>query len=448
MIGPRASARVLTVSELSRALRRTLDRDYGEVWVSGELSGVRRAPSGHVYFTLKDERSQLAAVLFRSTAATLPFTPRDGLEVVMLVRVGLYPERGALQLYVETMEPLGAGALRLAFEEMKARLEQEGLFAAARKRPLPSFPAVVGLVTSLHGAAVRDMRAVLAARWPQARVVIRPVQVQGAEAAPDVAAGIAALGALPELDVMIVGRGGGSLEDLWAFNTEVVARAIAAAPVPVISAVGHEIDFTIADFVADVRAPTPTAGAALAVPDRRALLALLAESDGRLRSGLRREVRTARLRLETLRRGIGDPGRRVADLALRLDELTARGRVGLVRRLRGDRDEVRRLGRRLRTELVRSHGPARRAQVEALRARLGRALVQTVATRRYGLARAAGKLEALSPLACLGRGYAIVRQGGPAGPVVRQATALAPGEAVALRFASGGARATIVDTEA
>jgi exodeoxyribonuclease VII large subunit len=334
--------------------------------VGGEISGVRRAPSGHVYFTLKDERSQLAAVLFRSVAATLPFTPRDGLEVVVVARVGLSPERGALQLYVDGMEPLGAGALRLAFEQLKAQLEREGLFAAARKRPVPAFPAVVGLVTSLRGAAVRDMRTVLAARWPQARVVIRPVPVQGAEAAVEVAAGITALGALPGLDVMIVGRGGGSLEDLWAFNTEVVARAIAASPVPVISAVGHEIDFTIADFVADVRAPTPTAGAALAVPDRRELLALLFDARGRLRRGLRREARTARARVETLRRGLGQPGRRVADLALRVDELTARARTGLVRRLRGDREEVAGLHRRLRTGLVRLHGPGRRGEIEAV----------------------------------------------------------------------------------
>jgi exodeoxyribonuclease VII large subunit len=448
MIGSRAAARVLTVSELSQALRRTRDRDYGAVWVGGEISGVRRAPSGHVYFTLKDERSQLAAVLFRSVAATLPFTPRDGLEVVVVARVGLYPERGALQLYVDGMEPLGAGALRLAFEQLKAQLEREGLFAAARKRPVPAFPAVVGLVTSLRGAAVRDMRTVLAARWPLARVVIRPVPVQGAEAAVEVAAGITALGALPGLDVMIVGRGGGSLEDLWAFNTEVVARAIAASPVPVISAVGHEIDFTIADFVADVRAPTPTAGAALAVPDRRELLALLFDARGRLRRGLRREARTARARVETLRRGLGQPGRRVADLALRVDELTARARTGLVRRLRGDREEVAGLHRRLRTGLVRLHGPGRRGEIEAIGARLVRALRQRVAVRRAALQQAAGKLEALSPLACLGRGYAIVRRGGPNGPVVRRATTLASGETVAVRFASGRARATIVDTEA
>ena len=448
MVGPRAGARVLTVSEVCGALRRTLDRDYGTVWVSGEISGVRRAPSGHVYFTLKDERCQLAAVLFRSVAATMPFDPRDGLEVVVLARVGLYAERGALQLYVDGMEPLGAGALRLAFEQLKARLAQEGLFAPERKRPLPAFPAMVGLVTSLRGAAVRDMRTVLAARWPQARVVIRPVQVQGAEAAEDVAAGIAALARLPGLDVMIVGRGGGSLEDLWAFNTEVVVRAISVSPVPVVSAVGHEIDVTLADFVADARAPTPTAGAAMVVPDRRELLALVTERSGRLRRGLRREVRAARLRLETLRRGIGHPRRRVADLTVRLDDLAARCRGLTLRRLRGHRDELAQLGRRLRLGLLRSHGPARRAQVEAARARLGRTLVQRVAACRAALDRETGRLEALSPLACLGRGYAIVRRGGPEGPIVRQAGALAPGDEVALRFASGRASATIVDMEA
>jgi exodeoxyribonuclease VII large subunit len=227
-----------------------------------------------------------------------------------------------------------------------------------------------------------------------------------------------------------------------------VARAIAASPVPVVSAVGHEIDFTIADFVADVRAPTPTAGAALVVPDRRELLALLADADGRLRSGLRREVRAAHRRVETLRRGLGQPGRRVANLALRVDELTARARAGLARRLRGDREKVTGLARRLRSGLLRSHGPGRRVHLAALQARLGRALLQRVAVRRGGVQRAAGKLEALSPLACLGRGYAIVRRGDATGPVVRQASALAAGDTVALRFASGRARATIADTEA
>ncbi|HWP65622.1 MAG TPA: exodeoxyribonuclease VII large subunit, partial [Candidatus Limnocylindria bacterium] len=250
MIGAAARPRLLTVSELAARLSGTLDREYAVVWVAGEISSLRRAASGHVYFVLKDERCQLGAVCFRRTLAVLPFVPHDGLQVVVGARVGLYAERGALQLYVESMEPLGLGALRLAFEQLKERLEAEGLFAAERKRPLPRFPRQVGVVTALHGAAIHDIRRVLADRWPAARVLVRPVRVQGAEAAADVAAGIREITAVPGLDVVIVGRGGGSLEDLWAFNTEAVARAIVASPVPVISAVGHEIDVTIADYAA------------------------------------------------------------------------------------------------------------------------------------------------------------------------------------------------------
>src|SRR5262249_26858071 len=251
MLRAGAAPRILSVTQLAALVRDALDAGAGVVWVAGEISNLRRQPSGHVYFTLKDEQCQLAAVMFRSAAQVLAFRPAAGMEVVVHARGGLHPARGSLQLYVEAMEPRGLGALQLAFEQLKARLGAEGLFAAGRKRPLPGCPRTVGVVTALRGAAIHDVRTVLGRRWPLARLVLRPVRVQGAGAAREIVEGIADLNALGGVDVIIVGRGGGSLEDLWAFNEEVVARAIVASRVPVVSAVGHEVDVTIADFVAD-----------------------------------------------------------------------------------------------------------------------------------------------------------------------------------------------------
>ena len=286
MLGAHVRPRILTVTELAGAIRDVLAQSVGAVWVAGELSSVKRAASGHLYFTLKDELSQLSAVLFRSGAQTLPFEPTDGLEVVARARVVVYPPRGALQLTIDHLEPRGLGALRLAFEQLKGRLEAEGLFDAARKRPLPRIPRTVGVVTALGGAAVRDVITTLRRRWPAARVLVRPVLVQGAGAARDIAAAIGDLGRVRGVDVLIVARGGGSLEDLWAFNEEPVARAIAASRMPVVSGVGHEIDFTIADFVADLRGATPTAAAAAVVPERTRLLADVAGRRDALVAGL------------------------------------------------------------------------------------------------------------------------------------------------------------------
>ena len=441
------AVRILSVSELAGRVRDALEGGIGMVWVAGEISNCRPQPSGHLYFTLKDDRAQLAAVMFRSAAQVLAFRPGDGMEVVLRARVSLYPTRGALQLYVDTMEPRGRGALQLAFEQLKARLEAEGLFAADRKRPLPRFPHMVGIVTALGGAVIHDMRTILLARWPSTRVVVCPVRVQGPGAAREVAAGIEDLNRLGGVDVLIVGRGGGTLEDLWAFNEEVVARAIAASTVPVVSAVGHEGDFTIADFVADVRAPTPTAAAALVVPDREEVAASLARVISALESALARRVVRARERLGFLRRALGDPERRVADLAVRVDDLAGRGRQALLRQMAWDGREVASLAARLERS-----GPApavRRAgeRLEAAAGRLRFALAVRVRHARAGLEGAAARLDALSPLACLARGYAIVRRGAPTGPIVNDAAALAPGDTVVVLFARGRAQARIDATE-
>jgi exodeoxyribonuclease VII large subunit len=447
MLRAGTAPRVLTVSQLASIVRDALEGGVGTVWVAGEVSNFRRQPSGHCYFTLKDDRSQLGAVMFRSAAQVLAFRPDDGMEVLVRGRVDLYPARGALQLYVEAMEPRGLGALQLAFEQLKRRLDAEGLFAAERKRPLPRWPSAVGVVTALGGAAVHDIRTALRQRWPLARVIVRPVRVQGPGAGAEIVAGIRDLNALGGVDVIIVGRGGGSLEDLWAFNEEAVARAIAASAAPVVSAVGHEVDFTIADFVADARAPTPTAAAALVVPDRARVAAALGGADDALRQALARRLATARSSLAGLRRALGEPERRLADLARRLDDLASRARRALARRVAWEARALAGLGVRLGRGGPASQVRRSTDRLAGAAGRLGFALDVDVGRRRAALERAAGRLEALSPLACLGRGYAIVRRGDARGPIVRDAAALGAGDVVALRFARGGARARVLDTE-
>ena len=447
MLRATPAPRVYSVAELVGAVDQALRERFGPLWVAGEISNLRQQPAGHVYFTLKDDRSKVDAVMFRSAAQLLPFRPANGMEIVVQGRVAIYAERGAFQLYVDAMEPRGLGALRLAFEQLKTRLDAEGLFAAARKRPLPRFPRGIGIVTALHGAAVHDMLIILRRRWPLARVIVRPVKVQGPGAARDVADGIEDLNRGESLDVLIVGRGGGSLEDLWAFNEEVVARAIAASRLPVVSAVGHEVDFTIADFVADARAPTPTAAAAMVVPDQDEMLAAVTRAAAGLRAGLVRRTKLSAERLATLERRLGDPRRRVGDVRQRVDELGERSLAALRRRLAWEQRELRDLsGRLVRGGPVGRAGMMReRVRGAAEHLRLGLAL--RVRAAHASLERSASRLEALSPLACLERGYAIVRQGGPGGPVVRDAAALQAGQTVSMVFAQGRARARVEETE-
>jgi exodeoxyribonuclease VII large subunit len=397
-----ALATVLTVSQLNQRIRESLEANLDEVWVSGEISNLRMPPSGHLYFSLKDQRSQIAAVMFRSVNRLLPFRPEDGMEVIVRGRISIYEARGDLQLNVEAMEPCGLGAQQLALEQLKKRLAAEGLFAEARKRPLPFLPRVVGIVTSLKGAAIHDLLSVLRSRLSGLRIVIRPVRVQGKGAAPDIAQAVADLNRLGEPDVIIVGRGGGSLEDLWAFNDERVARAIAASRVPVVSAVGHEIDFTISDLVADCRAPTPTAAAAMVVPDQRDLLGSLDRMALALRLAIQRQIRRQRERLAAQAQHLRHPRQVLRTAQLRLDELSERAIhaiTGSVRfaqqRLRGDTE----------------------------------------------------RLQALSPLAVLQRGYSIARRVED-GAVVRDAAELKDGDHLRLTFARGTARVRVEDDRA
>ncbi len=294
---PRRAPAPLSVTQLTALVRSALDQEIGHVLVAGEISNLRAHGSGHVYFTLKDERSQLRCVMFRSAAQLLVFRPADGQQVVLRGRVDLYQERGELQIYVDTMEPLGTGALQLAFEQLKRRLAAEGLFDERRKRPLPYLPARIGIATALSGAALHDILVILRARCPALQVVVRPVRVQGPGSADDICQAIADLNAHAGLEVLIVARGGGSLEDLWSFNEERVARAIAESRLPVVAAIGHEVDFTIADFVADRRAPTPTAAAEIVVPRLADLRAVVTRGQTQLAGALGRRLARERRHL-------------------------------------------------------------------------------------------------------------------------------------------------------
>ena len=391
----------LTVSELTQIIKGTLERELEPFWVVGEISNFRIPPSGHLYFTLKDDKSQISAVMFRRQGQGLGFQPENGMEVFCFGRVSVYPVRGDLQLYVESMEPKGRGALYLAFEQLKKRLAEEGLFAVERKRPLPFLPASIGLVTSLQGAALRDMLRIIGDRFPDRRIVIRPVKVQGDGAAAEIAGAVTELGRSGEVEVMIVGRGGGSLEDLWAFNEEVVARAIFAAGVPVISAVGHEIDFTIADFVADHRAPTPTAAAEMVVPRKADLMERVEEMRGRLLREIHGRLDQEREAWAGLARRLADPRRRLQENQMRLDELSLA------------------LGRRFQDHL----------------GRLKNRLTQGV-----------GRLSSLSPLAVLERGYSIAHRM-PEGLIIKDSAPLKIGDLLRITFARGRSLCRVEEKE-
>jgi exodeoxyribonuclease VII large subunit len=382
--------RFLSVSELNDLIKGSLESHLDTVWVQGEISNFRVPPSGHYYFTLKDDRSQICAVMFRRQGINLRFTPENGMAVLCFGKVSVYAVRGDLQLYVEEIEPQGQGALYVAFEQLKKKLLAEGLFSTDRKKLLPFLPRVIGIVTSDAGAALRDMLRIIDDRYPDRHVIIRPVKVQGDGAAREIARGIYDLNRLA-VNVIIVGRGGGSLEDLWAFNEEVVARAIFASHVPVVSAVGHEVDFTIADFVADSRAPTPTAAAEMVLPRKRDLREQVEVLELQLRRNMDLAIDSARENFRGLVKRLADPGRKVRDHQQRLDELSI--------------DLLRRFQERLRQSKNR-------------------------------LSECASRLNALSPLAVLDRGYAIVHKL-PKEQIVKRAETLTVGDLIRITFSEG-----------
>ncbi len=448
-----------TVSQLTERLRGTLETQFFDVWVEGEVSNWVVAQSGHVYFKLKDERALISAVLFRSQARLLRFRPKDGLQVLARGSVRVYPPRGEYQLQVELLEPRGKGSLQQAFEELKERLAAEGLFDAARKRPLPMLPRRIGLVTSPQGAVLRDILRVLRRRYVNVELLLYPARVQGAEAAREIAQGIGVLNRVGGLDVLIVARGGGSLEDLWPFNEEIVARALLASRLPTVSAVGHETDFTIADFVADLRAPTPSAAAELVARAKVDLLGRLRALDKQRDSAWQRHLALARARVASLtaHRVFAAEQGRVRRHAQRVDDLTGRGQRALVARLERARERLRRAAGRLdslrlerqlgeRRRRLREAGlklerlalpclERRRVPLVALDQALTRAAAAHVERRRARWRAAVGRLEGLSPLGVLARGYALVF--GPGQRLLRAPEEAAPGDALRIRLQGG-----------
>ena len=411
----------LTVSEVTWLIKGLLDSEpeLRNLWVEGEVSNCKCPPSGHIYFTLKDSGATLRCVMFRSAAARLRFQPKDGLQVIAHGYLSLFERDGQYQLYVQEMEPAVLGGLHLAFEQLKERLAAEGLFDPAKKRRLPALPRRVALVTSPTGAAVRDMIRVAQRRYPNIVLVVVPVLVQGPQAPADIARGLR-LAASTEADVVIVGRGGGSIEELWAFNDEQVARAIRDCPLPVISAVGHETDFTIADFAADVRAATPSAAAELVVPERTVLVRRVAELAARVNAAIQQRLHRERQRLQSLceRRVLRDPLAALAAPRQHLDNLTGRlaaaGRALAVKRRAALQLAASRLAAASRGLTTK-----RRAALQMASGRLAAAGRGLAAERRADLRTAAGRLDALSPLAVLARGYSVCRT--PEGSVVRRA---------------------------
>jgi exodeoxyribonuclease VII large subunit len=434
----RAARRILTVSQLNAAIRGLIEGELGDLWIEGEISNCRVWNTGHMYFTLKDGTAQVKAVMFRMPLSYLRFKPHDGLRVIARGGVSLYEPKGEYQIICEHMEPHGLGALQLAFDQLKKKLEAEGLFSRERKRPLPSLPRKIGIVTSLEGAALRDIIKVLGRRYPQAHLVIRPARVQGEGAAGDVARGVRSLARVPGVDVIIAGRGGGSAEDLWAFNEEIVARAIADSPVPVISAVGHETDVTIADFVADLRAPTPSAAAEMVVAAHDEFCHRIERLSHRLHGAARQAVQQRRGTLHALisRRGFAGWHARLAMQGRHAAELTHQLTRGILARLaRHDRD-FRSVRQRLETQDIRRRLAASRGRLTTAGERL-RANVQYAQHRADARFRVlAGRLENLSPLAVLARGYAVCWNGERTA-IIRSATALTPGDTVRVTLHEG-----------
>jgi exodeoxyribonuclease VII large subunit len=433
---------VLTVGELARLIQGALEEGLDGVWVVGEISNFRAAPSGHFYFTLKDDEAQLSAVLFRSAAARVRFRPTDGLQVVARGRIRLYEARGTLQLSVDSLEPRGLGALRLQLQQLRDKLEAEGLLASERKRALPFLPRCVAVVTALGGAAIHDILAILRARLPNLRVVVRPVRVQGAGAEREIADGIREVCQVSGVEVLIVGRGGGSSEDLWAFNDEGVARAIAACGVPVVSAVGHEIDVTIADLVADARAATPTAAAELVVPRQLDLVRVIEDRRCALDLALRRRVEAHRRHVLSMRARLRDPRREVRVARARAAEMDFRLRRGARRVLVSTRESLMAVEERMWFAY-----PGRRVAGE--RARVADALPRLLASMRHSremarerIARLSASLSSLSPLAVLERGYAVVWKEGTERPL-RAATEASIGDALRIQLAQGRLRARV-----
>lgn len=412
---------VLTVSALNKLIRRKLEGEFATLWIRGEISNFKAHPSGHFYFSLKDKESQINAVMFRGFNTQLRFKPEDGMEVVVRGKVTVYEPRGNYQVFCETMDPVGAGALQKAFEQLKKKLQAEGLFDVARKRPIPIAPKHIAIVTSPSGAAIRDMLNVLSRRYRAARITVVPCAVQGVKATPEIVRGLELANLLPDVDVIIVGRGGGSIEDMWSFNEEPVARAIAGSRVPVISAVGHEVDFTIADFVADLRAPTPSAAAELVAKNADEMATTIKRLERALVTSYLGLINRLTDRVRSSQRLLVDPRRKIADAILRCDEL------------------LERLERAIYESIDRS-----KLELDLYTDRMESRYQRKLDLLRSRFAKSAALLDGLSPLKVLDRGYAIASLGGKSISSVKQVKAQ---DEIEVRVADGRLQAVVVGVE-
>jgi exodeoxyribonuclease VII large subunit len=445
---PKAERRIWTVASLIGSIRQQVETTHTDIWVEGEISNCRPAPSGHIYFTLKDASAQLPVVLFRRQAQLLRFRPADGLAVLARGRVSVYESRGQLQFIAETLEPRGAGSIQLAFEQLKARLLAEGLFDASRKRPLPSFPRCIGIITSPTGAVIRDIVTVVRRRHAPLNLLVHPAVMQGPTSPGSVARAIRWFNKNPQYaDLILIARGGGSLEDLSAFNDEALARIIADSKIPIVSAIGHETDFTIADFVADLRAPTPSAAAELITSAQHRIEEHVTLLDLRVRRAIRLHLLEARQRyarlsapavLARVSAGIDRRTQRIDELTLRLDR-------AVTRRLRFNFERLRNLTERLRRQDISLQLASTRRRLERTTERLDHAVAGVIAQRRVRVQAATARLAALSPLSVLARGYALVYiEGGNAdGKLLRSANETAPGQTIRARLASGSLSAQV-----
>ncbi len=429
---------VLSVEQLNLSVKQILEGQIGQIWVKGEISNFKAHTSGHFYFSLKDSKSQISAVMFRGNNSRLKFKPVDGLEVLARGRISVYEPRGNYQIVCDMMEPVGAGALQKAFEQLKMKLKAEGLFESSRKRPIPSYPRHIAIVTSPTGAAIRDILNVLSRRARGIQVTVVPTLVQGEGAAPQICEAFKKATSLENVDVVIIGRGGGSIEDMWCFNDETLARLIAASPVPVISAVGHEIDFTISDFVADLRAPTPSAAAELVSKSSMELVQKISSYERMLMLSIQKILRSLKEKSFGLSKRLVDPQRRLQDLSLRNDDLLNRLEMAIDRIFANKTHRVELLTQKLvdpQTLIL-----EKRKDLEFMSLRIEKSMRSAVENKQSKLVRVTSLLDSLSPLKVVDRGYSIVSK---KNQVVKASDQLKVGDQIDVKLAHGSVSATV-----
>ncbi|MGG0754710.1 exodeoxyribonuclease VII large subunit [Brevibacillus laterosporus] len=440
-------AEVMSVAELNRYVKRMMEGDLrlADVWIRGEISNFTHHHSGHMYFTLKDKDSRLKIVMFASYNRFLTFIPKNGTKAIVRGSISVFERDGAYQLYARELQPDGIGALFLAYEQLKEKLQQEGLFASERKRALPRFPKTIGVVTSPTGAAIRDIITTLKRRYPQAGITLAPAIVQGVEAPASIIRAIRNMNQY-QVDVMIVGRGGGSIEELWAFNDEAVARAIVASQVPVISAVGHETDFTIADFVADMRAATPTAAAELAVPHYLEWMERIKQLDHRLARALQTQLQEKRTHLQRLQQsyGLKNPLRRVEERRQRIDEVTLRLSAIMKMKVVRKREQVRHVKQRLKQIRLERQVEEKRVQINRMQSQLTQHMKQKTERSRQAWLALVQHLDALSPLKVMQRGFSLSYKGDT---LIKSVEGIEVGDQLMIRYQDGKIMTTVTDIE-